>query len=77
MNHIVLSENLDSILLKKWIGMVEWTMKFLCTVDCAIAHCILAAFIPFYPVRPQKGLLYCCKATIYASIQAYLYAHDL
>ena len=42
-------------------GTVEWTMEwtteFLFTVDSTIAHCVLAAFIPFHSLRPQKSLL--------------------
>jgi len=41
-----------------WKGRVDH--RILCTVDGTFAHCVLAPFVPFYPVRPQKSLLYCC-----------------
>jgi len=47
-------------------------MEILYTVDGTIAHCVLAAFIPFHPVRPHKSLLYITvKATIYVTVEAY------
>jgi len=35
------------------------TVEFLCTVDGTIAYCVVATFLPFHSVIPQKGLLYC------------------
>jgi len=43
-------------MLKKWTGMVEWTLELLCTVDGTIfiiAHYDLAVVVPFHPVRLQ------------------------
>ena len=46
-----------------WTGLVEWTMEwtkeYLCTADSTISHCVLASFVPFHSVRPQKILLNC------------------
>jgi len=35
-------------------------MEYLCSrEDGTIADCILAAFVPFYPVSRRESLLYC------------------
>ena len=38
-----------------WSGGMDY--EILCTVDGTIAHCVLATFVPFHPVRPQILLL--------------------
>ena len=38
-----------------WSGGMDY--EILCTVDGTIAHCVLATFVPFHPVRPQKSLV--------------------
>ena len=48
-------------MLKKWTGMVEWTMEFLCKVEGTIACGVLAVVVFFHPVRPQLRLLYYIK----------------
>ena len=38
---------------------LEQAMECLCKANEAPSHCVLASFVLFHPVRPQKSLLYC------------------
>ena len=67
----------DNQLLARWVSLIaelKKTMELSCKANGTTLHYVLASFVLFHSVRPQKRLLILGKAASYvqnASVEAY------